>query len=338
MKTQISLGFSILALAFFAVPAHSQDNFTSSGSSVALPGNGSTVPAGTYFDYHDAANWDGGVPNLNDTTNTAVIGDGNNVGYFSGEHGDLVISGGAILYITSGTLTQVDGGSWLDIGRNGGFGNLVINGGVLNQGTVGSNPFNIESTNDTFTISSGTFNGNPAQSWTLGNPNLTWLQTGGVVNGPGAGQELDINSGAQMTINGGQFNVTRLMNLSNSVDAINFGGGIFYDGAAGFGGWYGANVNNFNFTTASTGTMEFAYGGGSSFADYASALAQANSWLTAGDISYDNTADPSAFTVADDGNGNMDISLIPEPSSYALIGLGSLGLYIVFRRKARLVS
>jgi hypothetical protein len=314
-----TLVLSVIALAIFTASAHSQDEFTSSGSNAALPGNGTTVPDGTYYDYNDPANWSSGVPNLDDTTNSAVIGNGSNVGYYSAENGDLIISGGATLYITNGTFTQVDGGSYLDLGRNGGgFGNLVINGGVFNQGTVSSTPFNVEGVGNTFTISSGTANFT-STSVTL-NVGLTYLQSGGTVNADPTG-EFDVNS-TTATISGGILNASLLTTVNATGPAsLTFSGGTINLGS---GAIYGGNEDQINFTSNSTGVINFSSTG----------TAAAEAFLTGGEISYDGTIDPSAFAVVADGADGSSVYLtIPEPSTYALFGLGGFGIFFILRRK-----
>ncbi len=314
-KIPSTLVLAAIALAIFTVPAHSQ----------VFDGSGSNS-AGVY-DYSDGADWTGGtIPNLNNTTNTATISDGLNVGYYSGEHGDLIISGGATLEIKSGSWTQEDGGSWLQLGANGGGnGNILIDGGTFNQGTVGSNPFNLTNGGNTFTISSGAANFNKSVNLNTG---LTWLQSGGTVT-ISAGELDDNSTTASMT--GGTLTAI-LLTSQNSGDTgtFNFSGGII--NLTGNTGIYGGNTKQLNFTTTSTGVLNF-----TDTTDISTSTVQA--MVNSGVISYNGTTDASAFTVSGDPGSVSVFLTIPEPSTYALFGLGSLGMLFVLRRKrAGLVS
>ena len=87
----------------------------------------------------------------------------------------------------------------------------------------------------------------------------TWNQSGGTVSMV-AGSEADFSSVSGVTISGGTFNIPKLFTMINGPagSTVNFSGGVVVDGATAFSGWYAPGANEFNFTTASSGTLEFA--------------------------------------------------------------------------------
>lgn len=174
----------MLAVAFFALPAHAQTSGTFTAGSGTLDGNGG-------YDYSSAANWNGdAVPTLA-TGGLALINDGDQVDYNSG-NGDFIIANGGELEVSNGSWDQWNGGNWIQLGEGGGNGHILVNGGTFNQGTAGNNPFNTEGTGNTFTISSGSaaFNGGGVQV----NAGLTWLQSGG-----------NVTSAASLQVQGGTY-------------------------------------------------------------------------------------------------------------------------------------
>ncbi len=320
-------------------------------------------------EYLTAGNWSGSaVPN---TANgdTAIIANGSAVDYNPG--GDLTISNGGTLQVTNGSWTQSVGPAWIQLGQGGATGNghILVNGGTFNQGTAGNNPFNITGTGNTFTITSGAANFNTqvnavaGMTWTIGGGatsmaagpidvqnggkilitagtlviggnvilenGSTWSQTGGVVT-LAAGAEFQYSSLTNSSMSGGILNVTRLLTGVNGPlgSTFNFSGGIINDGATGFAGWYGAdNADHpFNFTLGSTGIINF-LNGNTTVGDVAG-------WLIAGGIQYNNTIDPSAFNVTQNGNTVTLALVVPEPSTYACL-LGGLGACVVLYRRRR---
>jgi hypothetical protein len=122
---------------------------------------------------------------------------------------------------------------------------------------------------------------------------------------------------AKLTVNmlaggTGQFNLTDMSDVGNRNDA----------------NWQLGNMI-LNFDSDSLGSMTIGQDGiGGDASDY-----WANNF-TFGDVQIDgvNVADLSAFTITDFGEFGTTISLIPEPSSAALIGLGGFALILRRRR------
>ena len=291
--------------------------------------------------YKDANNWDLlAIPNLT-TTNTALINDGEAVTYTPG--GDLQISNGGILEVASGSWTQVVGGAYIQLGQGGAGGNgtILVDGGTFNQGTASSNPFNITGTGNVFKITAGAANFN--NNFAL-NPGLTYIQTGGTVTN--TGNEFDFNYLNSGTISGGVLIAKLITGQNHAVtgpDSFNIAGGqIQLTGSTGI---YGPNANQYlNFTAGSSGNILFSGG---------EALATIEGFVLGGGIEYLNGgADTTAFTTVglpvgavaldDDflitglpdiavvGQTDYEISLnpalVPEPSTYLMLGLGLLVL------------
>ena len=310
--------------------------------------------------YLTAGNWSGS--SIPDTANgdTAVISNGSAVTYVAGP--DYTISNGGTLQVTNGSWTQTGGPAWIQLGAAGsgagGNGHILVNGGTFNQGTAGNTPFNVAGTGNTFTISSGAANftnqvtavagitwniaggttsmsGGPLTVQSGGNVQVsagtlnvggslvlengsTWTQTGGTVT-LGAGAEFDFNSLSGSSMSGGTLNVDKLVTGVNGPlgSTFSFSGGTINIGATAFSGMYGAdNADHpFSFTLGSLGVINFLNGN--------TTTSQVNAWLAAGGIQYNNTIDPSAFVVSQDGT-TVSLSLvgaaIPEPASYGLIG------------------
>lgn len=359
LKSRITLGISIATLALLSGAALGQSAFTSSGSNTFL--SSGSVPAGTYYDYNDEANWSAGVPNLNNTTQTAIISNGGTVGYFADPHGDFVISGGATLQITNGQWSQVTGNSWMQLGQGGGgFGNILVNGGTFNQGTDGNSPFSITGTGNTFTITSGVANFSTlfavagiTYNISGGSVNLTsnlqleqgsiWNQSGGIVTIVGA-HEFQFNSTSGGNImSGGTLNITNLITgVNGSVGStFSFSGGVINDFEGTNNGYYGSgSAHPFDFTPGSTGVFNFS---GTN-----TTLSQVMGFVTSGGFTYGGSVDTTGtnyFQYIQTGSGTpnyniaLELTSVPEPSTYPLIGFGCLGMWFFIRRKkARILS
>ena len=131
------------------------------------------------------------------------------------------------------------------------------------------------------------------------NAGSTWTQSGGVVN---VGGEVDFSSPTGASMSGGVLNITSLFTMVNGPtgSTFNLSGGLVNDEASGFSGWYNPTTTQpFNFTVASTGTLQFD----------GDTLSTVQGWVTAGDIAYNDTTSPSAFSVTQNGSA-IDVSLV----------------------------
>lgn len=365
---KMNLSYVVAIVAVLGMPAHSQTT--------------STFTGGVSDDYGTAGNWSpNGVPDLS-AGNTALINNGDAVGYAAGtDVGDLLISNGGELEISNGSWTQTGNNNWIQLGEQGdgastGDGSILVNGGTFNQGTSGNSPFNITGTGNSFTISSGTANfsniltaisgiqynfqggvttiagtsnlevngtggGGPGNviissgtvttngDFQLLNGLTQFKMTGGVLN---VGNEADFSATSNISMTGGTMNIYNLFTMVNGPtgSTFNLGGGLINDEANAFNGWYAPSTSSaFNFTTSSTGTLQFDN----------DSLSLVAGWVNSGDITYQGAADSSAFDVTQNGSA-IDVTLqqtesVPEPSTYALLGAGMLALLIWTRRKAR---
>ncbi len=212
------------------------------------------------------------------------------------------------------------GNNYLQLGPSG---SIVINGGTFNQGTISSNPFNVNGTGNSLTISSGVIN--LTNSFQL-LPGLTFTQTGGTVNATGG--ETDFNSTTNF-LNGGVFNTTL-------ITGVNGAGGSTFNISAGVlnlsdaTGIYGGGATQYiNFTPTSTGLI--------SFNNPSVTLGQVQGFVANGAIEFNNNPNSSLsdFNIQQ-GDGFITISpaaAIPEPNSAALMILGGTGVLIAFMRR-----
>jgi len=304
---------------------------------LSIPAHAQTFNGSVSDDYSTAGNWTPGtVPDLS-TGATAIIANGDAVTYDAAAHGDFIVSNGGTLEISSGSWTQSTGGNWMWLGQQGngtgtGNGHVLVNGGTFIQGNDTNNPFQIVGTGNSFTISSGAAYFDEGVNITQLPSVMSWTQTGGTVNILGTNIELNINSGGVLNISGtGNFNMADLMNIQSYLgngSQINFSSsGTFYDGAANYDGWYAPGADDFNFLSGTTGTLEFNNDN----------LSEVQGWVNDGYISLNDTTSASSFTVSQSGDV-ISVMLtpeeVPEPSTYALLGLG-LGVVYFFRRKSR---
>lgn len=311
-------------------------------------------------DYLTGGNWSpSGVPNTSGG-DTALI-NGGTVTY--NPSGDLGIGNGGMLEIRSGSWTQINGIAWIQLGAGSGNGHILVSGGTFNQGT--STNINLSGSGNTFTVTGGaatfttgvtansrvtyniaggatTMNAGPlvldnggsfyvsAGSLLIGG-NLvlsngsTWQQSGGTVSVNGEFQYSSLSGGL---MSGGIMNVATLMTGVNGDpgSTFNFSGGVINNSATSFSGWYGADnaTHPFNFTIGSTGVINFLAN---------TSVQDVESWLTAGGIQYNNTINPGAFSVTQNG-GTVSLALaIPEPSTVLLV-TASLSVVMITRRRA----
>ena len=279
--------------------------------------------------YTDALNWSTlAVPNTN-SGDTATIANGSAVTYTPG--GDLTITNGGMLQITNGSFTQVTGNNYIQLGTGGGTngGTILVNGGTFNQGTASSNPFNVNGTGNTFSVTSGTANITSSFNMPLG---LTFSQSGGTVNV--TGNETDFNSPTN-TLGGGLFNTTLITGVNGAAgDRFNISGGTLnLTGSTAIYG--GGSTQYINFTLNSTGQITFTSG--------TFTVASVKGFLNSGAIEYNGTIENAAsgysdFNFAQNGNNvTLSLNAVPEPSTVALTALGAAGLMgWTLRRRNRL--
>jgi len=328
----------------------------------------STFTGAVSNDYETSGNWStGSVPNTAGG-DTAVIGNGSAVSYDpTAGAGDYILANGGTLQVTNGSWTQTAGIAWIQIGQGGGNGHLLVDGGNFDQGTASN--FNVSGTGNTVTVSSGTanfttqVNGGSGISWTVAGGTMlatagqltvqsggsfsvtggslvlggnlilqdgsSWSQSGGTVT-LGAASEFQFNSLSGSSMSGGVLNVPKLLTGVNGAvgSTFDFSGGVINDGGEAFNGWYGADnaAHPFNFTLGSTGVINFLDGN--------TTMAQVDAWLAAGGIQYNNTIDPGAFLVSQDGTTVSLQLAVPEPPVNALL-FGGMGMALFLYRRVR---
>ena len=281
---------------------------TNSGTS----GNGNILVNGGTFNQGTAGN---NPFNTSGTGNTFTISSGsaafNGGGIQVNSPLTWLQSGGNV---TSAASLQVQGGGYT---QSGGIATITGNAIATNGG-------------GSWTQSGGVLNisGNLQLNSGAGN----FLFSSGTINETGA--EVDFsNLGSLSTMTGGVLNITRLFTMVNGPtgSSFNFGGGLVNDLAGdGNNGWYGSGTGSpFNFTVASTGTLQFLANPNNTVS-----LSYVQGLVNAGDITYNSGSDAAAFSVTQTGS-DVDVTLlsVPEPSTYALVGLGGLGIFFVLRRK-----
>ncbi|MFZ4774742.1 MAG: PEP-CTERM sorting domain-containing protein [Terrimicrobiaceae bacterium] len=279
-------------------------------SALSLNSQAATVVwGGSSGEYTTGANWVGGaVPNTNGG-DTAQINAGA-VTYTPG--GDLAIHSGGALQINGGSWTQAGGIAWIQLAG----GSLNVAGGTFNQGTAGNI---ILTATSSINVSSGTanFNGNFLYDPT----NLGVLSiTGGTVNVANEFKPI-----STFTMVGGNL-TANLISFADGPGSINFSGGsISLNGAGANSGFYGGGTKSLNFTSGSSGSLFFS--------SYTLADLTADGFLTNGTIQYNGAIAAAQFNAVTSGGGVI-VSLVPEPSTYALLLLGS-GALLFFRRRVQ---
>ena len=302
--------------------------FAIGGFCLAASASGQTViefnDNGGDGQYTTAANWSsGGVPSLTGG-NTAQINDGVAVTYTPG--GDLAISSGSTLEITSGSWTQAGNINYIQLGQggSGGNGTVLINGGTFNQGTDSATPFNITGTGNLFEITSGA--ANVTTSFQVG-AGLAYLQTGGTVTSG----EFDFNT-TGITMTGGVLNTPTLTGVNSGGATAVF---TLSGGTINLGQVYGGGTTRYvNFTVGSTGELVFNSTQGIG-------VAAVENYLSSGTIEYNGTVDAAAFSVTTSGSDtilSLVTAAVPEPSTYALLALGSVVLGLAWKRRSRPVT
>ena len=259
---------------------------------------------GTDGEYTVASNWGGGI--LPDTANgdTAQITAGN-VTYTPG--GDLALHNGGTLQITGGSWTQVDGIAWIQM--TGGV--IDVAGGTFNQGTAGNI---IRDATSVIQVSAGTLSLNDNVIYDPANTGALNV-LGGTLN---VGNEFKPIE--DFTMSAGTMVVSNLISFADGPGSVLLTGGtIVLDGSGVFSGFYGGDAldKSLNFLPGSTGTLRFE--------NYSIAELDADLFLSNNTIQYNGANDAAAFSVVEE-NGGVTITLVPEPATLALLGLGALAI------------
>lgn len=271
-----------------------------------------TWTGATNTDYGTATNWSGGVPVLTGG-DTALINNGDGVIY-DAAGGDFIIQGGSTLQISNGSWTQTNGIAWTNMSG----GNLLVDGGSFDQGTAGNFLRNASSS---IIVSGGelSLNGNLVYE-TAASGNLSLSGTG-IINVDGEFKPIDTFS-----IVGGTLNVSNLISFADGPGSLNLSGGsVSVDGAGANSGFYGGSIaKSLNFTTGSTGKLVFR--------DYTLADLGTDNFLNNGTITLNGAVSALDFTSSQVGL-NVEVNVIPEPSSILMILTGMGLLFITLRRR-----
>ena len=269
----------------------------------------------------------------------------------------VLINNGGTMMIDSNDFVNF---SWLRVGWDG-VGSVVQNGGMVNvdgspDGNIwlGGNP-GINAT-ATYTLNCGTLNTYGANDLGGTTGSNQFIQNGGVY--------FDHNGGAIIgnftyTLNGGSYiqagsGLTMYTGNNNSPAIFNQNGGtVQFSGSLILGnsndqGLSQYNLNGGMLTIANSTPFQFIQaGGGASFNFLSTGSGQLNllgSWsfsdLTAipnTDFRVDgfaaNTSNLVFTPTTINGTQYTEVQSVPEPSTYALFGLGGIGVLMVLRRK-----
>ncbi|MBN2164618.1 MAG: hypothetical protein JXR25_10670 [Pontiellaceae bacterium] len=243
--------------------------------------------AGGDGDYATATNWAGGeVPNLSVANSLAVISAGN-VTYNAGP--DLQILNGSTLQISGGSWTQTNGISWIQMAG----GNLLVDGGVFNQGTAGNM---VRDANSSITVTAGTAN--------LSGIYVSQASSGSLeISGSG---EVNIGTEFQPVddfyLTGGTLSCS-LVSFAAGTGSVHLVSGRFeVDGSGGFSGLYGAGGGRgINFPTNSSAVLFFE--------NYTTAELTSDAFLSNGSVLLDGSVNRSAFSAVE-VDGGVEVSVL----------------------------
>jgi len=298
----------------------------------------STLTLGTGAANAAIAAWDGGAGNFYGNANWTIAGTpAQTLANQNGSNDDITIGSGDVTYnpggdlgqgwdtsnltISGGSLTQTVG-NWTQIN---GSTILTVSGGTFSSA---ANNFNLSSSAQV-NLSSGTFTNSGGTNFNVGTSGAdtaAFNMTGGTFNKIVAG-EFKLRGGSTGSITGGTANI-RFLGLGDFGQSnLNLGGtGTLNltdgNGGAGNAGFYRANSSYVDLTST-----------GATFHIDNIDVAQATAaYLTSDKVRANGDANDALLQVLSDGGSGVNITLIPEPSSTALLGLGGIA-FILRRRK-----
>jgi PEP-CTERM motif len=289
--------------------------------------------------FDQAANWsEGVVPNservLINNGGTMLINSNDGVVNFNWLRVGWNAMSGAVIQ-NGGTVNvggQPDGNIWVGGSDNGiqSTGIYTLNGGTLNTygandlgGTTGSNQLN-QNGGIYFDHYGGAIIGN-----------FTYTLNAGSYINEGYGLTIytgNNNSPAIFNQNGGIVHFSGTLTLGRSNDfahsQYNLNGGFFtLDTATPFQFFQAGGGASFNFLSTGTGQLDLL--GSWNYGDLAA--------IPNADFTVDNSAASSSnltFTPTTiNGTEYTEVQAAPEPSTYALFGIGAIGMLMVMRRK-----
>ena len=252
----------------------------------------------------------------------------------------LSASSFAATSLVSGEIRQA--GSW-----DNGLPTATNDGTISVDGTVTAN-FNtgaVRFVDTTITQTAGTITG---IFNTAGAEGLMWNLTGGTINSTGnaagtGGANFNANGGAIFNLTGGELIFGSDLIVNNIAGGINVGGTAIVSTPSQFD--LRLNQDNAFLSIASDWTGSFVSGADATEADWiaelvfgagpAGSAGNAVNPLRQIDVAgtpIDDTNFSDFFLVTPDGDGGSSLTLVPEPSSGLLLGLGGLAL-ILRRRK-----
>ncbi|BDS05461.1 hypothetical protein NT6N_05010 [Oceaniferula spumae] len=258
--------------------------------------------------------WQGGTGNWLGNANWDVGGAANqNVPDQTANDDNIVISTGDITYNPGG-----------DLGLNWGGSNLTLAGGSVTQTVTNWTRF---TGSGTFMVSGGIFttSSTNVQFGESSVDSASLIITSGAFNHVGAG-EFKVRNGNTVTVDGGSLS-SRFFSIGDfggsNIDLLS-GSINLTDGSIGNNGIFtSGGSDSINFSTGSTGVFHV---GNINVADATAA------YLASDKVRVNGDTNDALLQVISDGAGGVNISVVPEPSSAALLGLGGLAL-ILRRRK-----
>ena len=259
---------------------------------------GSNDTAGT-FSAWSLALGTGGVINFNQSDSTTL---------------STVISG-------NGSVNQLGNGTTILTGNNGGYNGVT----TVSAGTLLANSGNALGTSLVTVTNSGTLGGNG----TIGG--VTTIASGGSLT-PGSSGAGALSFSAGLTLESGS-TTTFLINAPGNFTSINILGNNIN-----FGGELIFNIASYTPTAGDAFTLFNMTGGATQSGSFSSVSAGSLFFTESGGIWSASYGDYAYQFSQSTGQLSVEASqAVPEPSTYALLGLGALALLIAYRRKSRKV-
>ncbi|MEI6322041.1 MAG: PEP-CTERM sorting domain-containing protein [bacterium] len=301
---------------------------TNQAGGIIRGGNDSAIvvdgPANTNGYTVSINNQAGGTIQGGSSSNAAIAVGSNSATIINSGTIDGSSSGKAISFQGGTNLVQITGGSAVVrgdiIGSVGGSNSLTIAAGTGNSFSFSNSVSNFSSiqlqSGTTTLLGSNSFGGAVSVS-------------NGAILAAGSGGAGSLSFSQGLTLVSGSI-LQFALGGTNSFTSIHMTGGSTLT----YGGTLQFNLSSYNFVTGDTFTL-FDLSGGTYTGDFSS--------IMDGGISFTKSA---GIWSANDGNnhslvfngstGQLSVSAVPEPSTYALFGLGALSLLIAARRKKAL--